>query len=94
MYSFLIPRKQSRMKDKLLAIIDAPCDDEIKVDLLEEYVKACCEEYIVFNVERNDLIISSMGIVGFFEDAAAITKRELFERFKDYLSEKYQIKKL
>ncbi len=78
------------MRNKLAAIIEAPTDTEIKVELLEEFIKICCEEYMFFNVERNDLIISSMGMLGFFEDAAAISKMELFDRFKDYLTEKYK----
>lgn len=79
------------MKDKILALINAPTDIEIKVELLEEYMKVCCEEYIVFNVERNDLLVGALGLDGFMDDILSVNKRELWERFKDYLNEKYKI---
>jgi len=78
------------MKHKLKAIIDAPCDAEIKAELLEEFVKACSEDYLIFTTDRNDMMVSLMGLHGFDEDAQTVDKTELWVRFKDYLTEKYK----
>ncbi len=78
------------MKHKLMAIIDNPCDSDIKAELLEELVKMCCEEYLSFSAERNDMLVSALGLEGFIEDIHSVSKKEIFEKFKDHLSEKYK----
>jgi hypothetical protein len=80
----------NKMKDKLIAILSNSCDDDIKSELLEEMIRFYCEDYFIFSAERNELIMEALGLYGFGEDAITVNKKEIFERFKEYMVEKYQ----
>jgi hypothetical protein len=45
-------------------------------------------EFLIFSATRNELIVSELGIMGYYEDCTTITKEQIWGWFKDYLTEK------
>lgn len=84
------------MKEKLLAILHADTDIDIKVGLIEDLkyqiadkeIMAICNEYLVFMSERNQLLLDTVGLNGIDADVQYVTESSLWLRFKDYLIEK------
>lgn len=79
------------MKHKLIAIIENPCDSDIKADLIQEYMMHTCNEFLTFSANRNELLIDQHGLIGFAEDCTATSKEQIWEYFKNYLIEKEKI---
>jgi hypothetical protein len=76
------------MKDKLLALLALQVDADIKSELLEDFIKLCCEEYLNFSATRNELLVSNLGLLGFVADCKSNTSEQIWEYFKNYLKEK------
>jgi len=76
------------MKDKILAILNAQTDQDIKVDLLDAIMRVACQEYKTWACERDDLIMS-VGIEAFSDDCY-LPPTDVWERFVIAMKEKYK----
>jgi hypothetical protein len=84
------------MKEKLLAIIRADTDEDTKVEwiegLIEKYedkkLMEISNEYLEFMSDRNQLLLDTVGLNGLEADVKYVSPSELWNRFKDYLTEK------
>jgi hypothetical protein len=78
------------MKEKLLAIIRADTDEDIKVDLLESVMRMTSQEYKTWACQRDVMILSCMGLNGFADDVEGILPTDVWERFVIDMKEKYK----
>jgi hypothetical protein len=87
------------MKEKLLAIIRADTDEDTKVEWIEGLIEKnddkklmeISNEYLEFMSDRNQLLLDTVGLNGLEADVKYVTPSELWNRFKDYLTEKENI---
>ena len=77
------------MKDKILAILNAQTDQDIKVDLLDTLMRVTAQEYKTFSNERDELLFS-VGGLNLFEADCNLPPTELWERFVIAMKEKYK----
>jgi hypothetical protein len=94
------------MKDKIESIFNAPTSYEHKVELIgfliektvkdvvdkkDEYLMELCNAFLIFSANRNDMIVTKEGLIGFANDCVNTSKEAIWEEFKDYLKAKSKI---
>jgi L-rhamnose mutarotase len=78
------------MKDKIKAIQNAPTDEDIKIELLDALMRVTCQEYKIWANERDDLLLSCMGIEGWCADVENVMPTDIWERFVIDMKDKFK----
>ena len=77
------------MKDKILAILNAQTDQDIKVDLLDTLMRVTAQEYKKWANDRDSLLFDAGGLDLFMDDCY-LPPTDVWQRFVIAMKEKYK----